>query len=179
VRIYSKTGDKGETGLIGGERVPKHSSTIDAVGHLDELNSFLGFARITAGVRYQAILAHAQNSVFEIGSEVASPPDSPYGVVADIEDLVQELEQSIDQLESEMPPLTSFILPGDTEEAARLHLARSVCRRAERVVAKWREENEGRMVTIQVLNRLSDWLFVAARHSVVTKDLEVTQWSKK
>ncbi len=166
MKIYTKTGDRGETGLLGGPRVSKDDVRIEAYGTVDELNAFLGVARAEAlPAEVDAVLARAQHCLFTIGAELATPDASRQRTQTLGESAVQELETAIDRLEASLPPLREFVLPGGDKSAAALHVARGVCRRAERrVVALMRVEgahvSEG---VICYLNRLSDYLFVAAR----------------
>lgn len=161
MRVYTRTGDGGETGLVGGSRVSKACSTIGVVGDLDELNSCLGLAR-AAGLEgsMDKTLARAQNRIFDIGAEVANPVASG-GVSLEAE--IRALESEMDAMTADLPALRKFILPGGTEQAARLHVARSTCRRAERSLVAEASQRSIRPELIQYVNRLSDWLFVAAR----------------
>jgi cob(I)alamin adenosyltransferase len=181
LKIYTKTGDNGETGLFGGPRVPKDDIRIEAYGTVDELNAFLGAARIEPlPAEVDAVLVRVQNCLFTIGAELATPnpvrqATSPIGDPA-----IEELERAIDQMEQSLPPLKEFILPGGGPAAAALHIARSVCRRAERrVVTLWR--SPGATVSeaaVRYLNRLSDYLFVAARYCNHTAGLADVPWRK-
>jgi cob(I)alamin adenosyltransferase len=160
-KIYTKTGDKGETGLIGGVRVGKDTPRVRAYGEVDELNAAVGLARafLPATEPAEAILKRIQDDLFELGAELASPADSPRIRM----DRVERLEREIDQMTAELPELKHFILPGGSEVGAALHLARAVCRRAEReVVALWRE-HQVQLDAMKYLNRLSDHLFTLAR----------------
>ena len=168
VKIYTKTGDEGETGLFGGERVPKDSRRVAAYGDLDELNAALGLARATAPTDFEdALLQEIQRHLFTIGAELATPDPArlakalggpPVGPAE-----VTALERAIDRLEAELPPLKSFILPGGAPKGAALHLARTVCRRAERSVIHLSHEADVPELFIVYLNRLSDLLFTLAR----------------
>ena len=168
-KIYTRTGDRGETALFGGDRVMKDHHRIEAYGTTDELNAYLGWIRgRTPHADLEAILCDAQKALFDIGAHLATPPEA-LKARAVLPPLRPEqgaaLEAAIDLLEGELPPLTSFILPGGTEESALFHVARAVCRRAERVVVAMRM---GEMLPIPepglaYLNRLSDLLFVMAR----------------
>jgi cob(I)alamin adenosyltransferase len=175
-RIYTKTGDDGDTGLFGGRRVYKDNIRVETYGTVDELNAALGVARaLQPPVQLDAQLAMLQALLFELGAELATPPDRekrPAGITdAD----VAKLESAIDEAEAKLPPLKSFILPGGTQVAAALHMARSVCRRAERLCVTLRHaEPETSPTTVVLLNRLSDLLFVYARlanHLVDTPDV--------
>lgn len=166
MRIYTKTGDDGTTGFLGNRRIPKDDPRIDAYGTIDELNSVLGVAR-AQGLDSQLddLVRRLQAELFALGSALADPlPQGPFhNVITDAH--VAALEQTIDALEAELAPLNQFILPGGTLVAGQVHLARTVCRRAERLVVKLsRVQDEHVPKTLIVyLNRLSDLLFVLAR----------------
>lgn len=163
MRIYTGTGDSGETGLIGGGRVPKNGATMCAVGSLDEVNAFLGWAKVCAAdPEVIRTIEWIQQRLFCIGAEVASPPERP-SVNPIGEDDVRRLERSMDKLEEVLEPLRNFILPGGCEAASRLHVARAVCRRAERDLWDWVTETGRRKDPAVFINRLADWLFMAAR----------------
>lgn len=161
MKIYTKTGDAGTTGLVGGSRVSKSDAVIQAIGDVDELNAVVGVAR-TYSKELDEELAHIQNWLFDLGAELATPSESRFdnqmlGVAQ-----VGFLENGIDGMTELLPPLRNFILPGGTPLGAHLHLARTVCRRAERsVIALNLERHE----PVIFLNRLSDWLFTAARYA--------------
>jgi cob(I)alamin adenosyltransferase len=166
MRIYTKTGDDGTTGFLGNRRVPKDADRIEAYGTIDELNSVLGVARAQGMDRQlNELVARLQAELFALGSALADPlPDGPFhNVITDAH--ITALEQSIDALEAELSPLSHFILPGGALPASQVHLARTVCRRAERSVVRLsRVQNEHVPKTVIVyLNRLSDLLFVLAR----------------
>ena len=165
-RIYTKSGDDGTTGLGGGQRVPKHSPRIEAYGTVDELNSQIGVA-LASGLdpELAATLRTVQNELFHLGAELSVPDDEQAGAVGPRMESrhVKSLEAMMDRLSEELAPLENFVLPGGSPAAAHLHLARAVCRRAEReVVALARREAVGPWVG-RYLNRLSDALFVLAR----------------
>lgn len=171
-KIYTRTGDNGTTALVVGPRRLKHDLRVEAYGSVDEANSAIGIARLhTAGISpLDAILENVQNDLFDLGADLATPDTGekpewePLRVVAA---QVSRLEADIDRLNADLEPLTSFILPGGSAAAAYLHLARTVTRRAERLAVALSQE-EGEIVgaeVIQYLNRLSDLLFVAARHA--------------
>jgi cob(I)alamin adenosyltransferase len=165
MKIYTRTGDQGQTGLFGGQRVPKDSLRVHAYGTADECNAVLGVAR-AAGLdgELDELLAQVQNQLFVVGADLATPGESAHIPRVGAAEVVF-LEQWIDRLEESLEPLRQFILPGGTPAAAQLHLARTTCRRAERWAVSLAHE-EGEAVNAQVLvylNRLSDLLFVAAR----------------
>ncbi|MDQ6828081.1 MAG: cob(I)yrinic acid a,c-diamide adenosyltransferase [Gemmatimonadota bacterium] len=169
MKIYTKTGDKGDTGLFGGGRVPKDDPRVEAYGDVDELNAVLGAARsVEMMPRIDEVLAPIQRDLFSLGALLATP--KPEKVVEQLkkaridDERIAELEHAIDDAEKELEPLTAFILPGGTAKSAALHVARTVCRRAERRVIALRHHNvETPAVVVIYLNRLSDLLFVLAR----------------
>lgn len=165
MRIYTRTGDTGQTGLFGGARVSKANARIAAYGEVDELNSVLGWCAV---VGMGEALAREQSLLFTAGSWLATPPgaaDARKHLPAWPDGAVTTLEREIDGWDTTLPPLKTFIIPGGTELASRLHVARTVCRRAERAVvalaADAAQEVDPRLLVY--LNRLSDWLFTAAR----------------
>jgi cob(I)alamin adenosyltransferase len=164
--IYTKTGDDGDTGLVGGTRVGKDHLRVDCYGTVDELNACLGVAladELSSDV--SSLLTEIQTKLFALGSELATPPDQPTNNKTsriDVRD-VESLEQAIDRFSQELPPLKHFILPGGRKTAALLHLARTVCRRAERRVVSLKRESPVSSYVCIYLNRLSDLLFVLAR----------------
>lgn len=164
MRIYTRTGDRGETGLIGGQRVPKDDPRVCAYGTVDELNAVLGVAKCHLNdSELIALVEQFQNELFDIGAELASPPERAGQFSAIEESHITALEQAIDKFEEELPPLHQFILPGGTPGSAYLHLARTVCRRAEREVVHLSQCSTVNAILIRYLNRLSDLLFVMAR----------------
>ncbi|HVT37613.1 MAG TPA: cob(I)yrinic acid a,c-diamide adenosyltransferase [Gemmatimonadaceae bacterium] len=167
-KIYTKTGDDGRTGLFGGGRVGKDHARVEAYGDVDELNAFIGSARSVAMMpRIDEILAPVQRDLFAIGALLATPhPDKHKEQLekARISDQrIAQLEQAIDDGEEELEPLKAFILPGGTAKASALHVARTVCRRAERAIIRLQRTDDVPQVVIVYLNRLSDLLFVLAR----------------
>ncbi|HJL17560.1 MAG TPA: cob(I)yrinic acid a,c-diamide adenosyltransferase [Sandaracinaceae bacterium LLY-WYZ-13_1] len=164
MKIYTKTGDEGETGLFGGTRVSKASDRVWAYGDVDELNSVIGLARLhPIDDERDALLARIQSELFDLGAELAARPGKDPGVPKVGEAQVGVLEEAIDGAEAELEPLKSFVLPGGGPAAAQLHHARTVCRRAERRVVGLGRTDEVRPEVIRYLNRLSDLLFVLAR----------------
>lgn len=164
MKIYTKTGDDGSTGLIGGQRVGKSDPRIDCFGSVDELNAAIGWAAVgTEGDLLKSLRA-VQNELFVVGSHLASPDgEAPVSVPAFDESAVGRLEMEIDAATDQLPPLRDFILPGGCETSARLHLARTICRRAERVLVAFSHDRPVAPIMLTYLNRLSDWLFVEAR----------------
>ncbi|HEY9517336.1 MAG TPA: cob(I)yrinic acid a,c-diamide adenosyltransferase [Gemmatimonadaceae bacterium] len=168
MKIYTKTGDKGDTGLFGGGRVSKSHPRVEAYGAVDELNSVLGMARsIEMMPRIDEVLAPVQRDLFSLGALLATPDHDKVRQQlekARIDDSrIAELERAIDEGEAELEPLKAFILPGGTPKSAALHMARTVCRRAERRVILLASDVEIPPVVVIYLNRLSDLLFVLAR----------------
>lgn len=165
MKLYTKTGDDGTTALFGGRRVRKHDLRIGAYGTVDELNSAIGLARAAAPPPWlDAQLSAVQNDLFVLGADLAAPMDRISRAIARISpDAVERLERIIDAADASLPALRNFILPGGSDAAARLHLARTVCRRAERDVDALAAEETINPVDMQYLNRLSDLLFVLAR----------------
>jgi len=170
-RIYTKTGDDGTTGLGSGERRPKYDLRVAAYGTVDETNAAIGVARLhlASEPEVSAILLRVQNDLFDLGADLAAPenPAKPNRERLRVTDSqVERLEKDIDKLNEALSPLTSFVLPGGEASAAHLHLARTVCRRAERLTVELaaREEEKVGAPAIRYLNRLSDLLFVAARY---------------
>jgi cob(I)alamin adenosyltransferase len=166
-RIYTRGGDKGETSLGDGSRVPKHDPRVSAYGTVDEANATIGLARLhTAGTDADVMLARIQNDLFDLGADLCTPdaeaPKYPPLRVAQAQ--VDRLEREIDAMNARLKPLDSFILPGGTPAASYLHLARTVARRAERLMTELAKHERINPVAIAYINRLSDHLFVLARH---------------
>jgi len=166
-RIYTKTGDKGETALGDGTRLSKHSLRIQAFGTVDETNAAIGLARLHTEGDVDAMLARIQNDLFDLGADLCVPETAKRAEgrlrIADAQ--VERLEREIDSMNAELSPLTSFVLPGGTAAAAYLHLARTVARRAERLMVELAGAEPINAVAIRYINRLSDHLFVASRYA--------------
>lgn len=165
MKIYTKTGDSGETGLFGGSRVPKDHIRIQSCGALDELNSVLGIAmaQLTEGDRVLKTLLTIQEELFQLGAELATPATKMVPSALVEQDSITRFEKEIDEFEKKLTPLKTFILPGGTLISALLHHARTVCRRAERGVVSLNHQEKIRPEVLEYLNRLSDYLFVLAR----------------
>ena len=165
LKIYTRTGDTGDTGLFGGGRVRKNGIRVEAYGTVDELNSVLGVVRtFDLPEPVPEWLGRVQNDLFYLGADLATPLETKAEWVVRIgADAVQALEQAIDQMEAQLPPLKSFILPGGTPAAAHLHVARTVCRRAERITVELNDQQAINPSAMVYLNRLGDFLFVLAR----------------
>lgn len=175
MKIYTRTGDHGQTSLFGGARVAKNDARIEAYGTVDELSSHLGVAR-ASGIpeEIDRVLDQVQRDLFDVGAHLASPGTSRFsGVEAP---RIVELEAAIDAMERGLAPLKNFILPGGTLPAAHLHVARTVCRRAERLVVALNDETPATLSTIAYLNRLSDYLFVAARFANARAGRADVEW---
>ena len=185
-RVYTRKGDQGETGLVGGQRVPKDSPRIEAYGTVDELNAFLGAARCTVNqlvaqeprlAGLGAILLRVQHELFNLGSILATLPEDVQlrqPRVTDAEIIL--LEKGMDAMNEDIPPLRSFVLPGGSRIDAELHIARTVCRRAERACVALARVESVPPETIRYLNRLSDALFVWARWAAHTSGAAETLW---
>jgi cob(I)alamin adenosyltransferase len=168
MKIYTRTGDQGDTGLFGGGRVPKNHPRVAAYGDVDELNSMLGVVRAAPPVDiFDPLLESIQRDLFSLGAQLAAPdPDAvakALGKARLSEERVAEFERLMDEADQELPPLRAFILPAGTPKAAALHLARTVCRRAERSVVQLDQQSQVPALFLTYLNRLSDLLFVLAR----------------
>ncbi|WP_425646196.1 cob(I)yrinic acid a,c-diamide adenosyltransferase [Agrobacterium leguminum] len=169
-KIYTRTGDKGTTALVSGPRRLKHDLRVEAYGTVDETNSAIGVARLHTGgmEKLDAMLFRIQNDLFDLGADLATPDSGEppsYEPLRIVESQVTRLENEIDDLNAALEPLTSFVLPGGSAAAASLHMARTVCRRAERLVVEL-SVTENEIVSpaaLKYANRLSDFLFVAAR----------------
>ncbi len=164
MKIYTKTGDAGETGLFGGGRVPKDDPRVQAYGDVDELNAAIGLATALEPMSYDRDRLEAiQRDLFTIGAELATSDPTKLKTPRIDETRIRSLEQGIDDHETNLPPLKNFILPGGFPKAAAFHLARTTCRRAERAVVALAREQSVNPEIIKYLNRLSDLLFVLAR----------------
>lgn len=167
-KIYTRTGDKGDTALGNGDRVAKHSARVSAYGTSDELNSFVGVARLEATGAVDEALSRIQNDLFDLGADLCRPDmakdaESEYPPLRMAQAQVDRLEAEIDVMNGALEPLRSFILPGGSRLSAHLHVCRTVARRAERLATELAVEEEINSVAVTYLNRLSDWFFVAAR----------------
>ena len=177
MKIYTRTGDAGQTGLIGGLRVDKNSPRIAAIGDIDELNAAVGLARRQAnGIALDSTLEMIQNWLFEAGAEVASPGQERFETIES--EAIRHLESSMDAQTEALPALQNFILPGGSELGARLHLARAICRRAERTVLELNTVEPVREELRVLMNRLADWLFVAARTANALSHVQDVNWKR-
>ena len=164
-RIYTKTGDKGDTALGDGTRRPKNDLRIAAYGTVDEANAAVGLARLHTAGELDAMLGRIQNDLFDLGADLATPEDGRRGEgrLRIVDSQVERLEREIDQMNATLKPLDSFVLPGGTAAAAYLHLARTIARRAERLMVELAQGETVGAAAIRYANRLSDHLFVASR----------------
>lgn len=181
IKIYTKTGDDGTTGLVGGSRVKKYDLRLEAYGTIDELNASIGVLRsYPVSSEVQEILIQIQNKLFNIGSRLASDKkgDAFTKNLAITEDHIKMLEDAIDSFELELPELTHFVLPGGELSVAQCHVARTVCRRAERHILEFSEQAEVQPETIKYINRLSDFLFVLSRKLAFDKNVDEVAWKK-
>jgi cob(I)alamin adenosyltransferase len=181
MKIYTKTGDAGDTGLFGGGRVPKSHPRVEAYGDVDELNATLGVARAAgADDQIDALLVRVQQDLFAIGALLATPDRAKMHTHLEKARIDQEriadLERAIDAADTELEPLRAFILPGGSPKAAALHVARTVCRRAERRIVEIAAEMEIPQLVVVYLNRLSDVLFTLARLANKRSSTEETTW---
>ena len=163
--IYTRGGDAGQTSLGDGTRVDKHSPRVAAFGTVDEANAAIGLARLHADAEADAMLARIQNDLFDLGADLCTPEDGRRGgALRIVPEQVARLEREIDRMNKSLAPLDSFVLPGGTASAAYLHLARTIVRRAERLVASLAAAEKVNPEALKYLNRLSDHLFVLGRH---------------
>lgn len=181
MRIYTRTGDTGETGLFGGARVPKDHLRLQAYGTLDELNSVIGILRTKVSGRTAVgeTLLQVQKDLFGLGAILATPADQTARLDAKMSKptwSIEAMERDIDRLMAMAPPMRAFVLPGGNEGAAFAHWARTVCRRAEREVITLGSEVEVNPLVLTYINRLSDWLFVLARAENAANGLEDVEW---
>ncbi|KXK15684.1 MAG: ATP/cobalamin adenosyltransferase [Chloroflexi bacterium OLB15] len=181
MKIYTRTGDEGETSLFSGGRVRKDHLRVEAYGTVDELNSLLGLARAeTLPDLAQQRLERIQNELFVIGADLATPMESsPAWLKRLTMDVIEPLEIEIDEMTLELPALKNFILPGGTRAAATIHVARTVCRRAERLTIRLKSEESLNPAIIVYLNRLSDWLFTLARWINLRAGEPETRWTAR
>jgi len=181
MKVYTRKGDKGTTGLIGGTRVPKHSLRIESYGTVDELNSYIGLLRDKAiSDDDKKDLIEIQDRLFTLGSLLAEDKEKSKMKLPQIHQKdIDFLEERIDLMDSELPPMKSFILPGGHETVSFCHITRCVCRRAERLVTALSDEVELNELILSYLNRLSDYLFVYARFLSLKLNAEEIPWKPK
>lgn len=178
MKVYTKKGDKGETSLIGGTRLAKSAPRIEAYGTVDELNSHIGWVRDQeAALPYKSVLVEIQDRLFTMGSTLAADPEHSRMKLPELsESDVTFLEEEIDKMETKLPPMKSFVLPGGHVAVSACHVARCVCRRAERRVVELASEEQVSPLIMSYLNRLSDYLFVLSRKIAHDLNAEETPW---
>jgi cob(I)alamin adenosyltransferase len=185
MKVYTKTGDKGTTALFGGTRVPKDHIRIESYGTVDELNSYIGLIRDQdMNAHYKEILIQVQDRLFTVGAILATPPEKEFlkngkerlNIPKIIESDIELLENEIDTMENALPPMTHFVLPGGHTTVSYCHIARCVCRRAERLAVHLNDIEPTDAFVIKYLNRLSDYLFVLARKLSHDLNAEEVKW---
>ena len=181
MKIYTKTGDKGQTSLVGGTRVSKTELRIEAYGTVDELNSYVGLVRDQAvNIDRKELLKEIQDRLFTIGSILASEPEQTKKRIPDLhESDIELLENAMDEMDTYLEPMRFFILPGGNQAISFGHVARTVCRRAERVVLRLSLKSEVNELVIRYLNRLSDYLFVLCRMMAKDLNIEENAWKPR
>ncbi|MFC4721160.1 cob(I)yrinic acid a,c-diamide adenosyltransferase [Geojedonia litorea] len=188
MKIYTKTGDKGTTALFGGTRVPKHHIRIDSYGTVDELNSYLGLIRDQdIHQEYKSFLIHIQDKLFTVGAVLATDPEKAIlksgkerlNIPKLASEDIQALEDEMDRMNEALPPMTHFVLPGGHQTVSFCHIARCVCRRAERLAVALNDVEPFQAETLMYLNRLSDYLFVLARKLSYDLQAEEIKWIPK
>ncbi len=181
MKIYTKKGDTGQTSLLGGTRVAKHHLRIEAYGTIDELNSYIGVIRDQdPATDYREFLKEIQDNLFTMGSLLASDPEKNNFKLPQLtEQDVTDLENSIDEMDNELPALKNFVLPGGHPANSFAHVARCVCRRAERLAVHLAEDAEVEPITLKYLNRLSDWLFTFSRMMTLKTGSEEIAWTPR
>jgi len=180
-RIYTKTGDKGETALFGGRRVPKSDLRVDAYGTVDELNSFVGLLRDSVENQHiRGLLAHTQHRLFTLGAHLASDPAKHPPTPDLLPEDIKLLENEMDVMDEQLPPLKHFILPGGHKTVSVCHVCRTVCRRAERLTVALLQSGEPvEDLALQYLNRLSDYFFMLARYLAKELGVEEVVWRSR
>ncbi len=182
LKIYTKTGDKGKTSLLGGTKISKSDTRIEAYGTVDELNAWMGLCQdLLSGHEVESILPTIQDRLFTMGSKLACDPNKEIKMA--LPDLTEadcvELEREIDRMDVQLPAMKSFILPGGHVVVSNLHIARCVCRRAERACIRLMESSMNDEIVIKYLNRLSDYLFVLARYAAFKLGVTETKWQPR
>lgn len=181
MKIYTKTGDAGETSLFGGQRVPKDALRIEAYGTVDELNTLLGVCRAAnPPSEISTLLVKIQHDLFTLGADLATPLDAAAKAIRRIQnEEIKEIEDEIDRIDPLLEPLREFIIPGGTMVAAQLHQARAVCRRAERLAVKLSQKEPLSRGVVVYLNRLSDYLFILARWANALSKTAEQKWNQR
>ncbi len=180
MKIYTRQGDSGTTGLLGADRISKADLRIECIGTVDELNAAMGLAEVVSPGPIKSLITKVQHELFAIGSHLAARNEQAFAQILPplTDEMIARLEREIDHAEKESGPLRSFILPGGSESAARLHVARAVCRRAERLIVALAERERLNPLVTRYLNRLADWLFMHARYANHLAGTQDVQWRK-
>lgn len=178
MKIYTKTGDRGMTSLIGGTRVPKNSARLEAYGSVDELNSYIGMIRsLVTSSEIAGELAEIQMRLFDVGGNLATDPNGQTRLPLGVEETdIEVLEKAIDRMDAEVPPSRFFVLPGGNESVSFCHIARTVCRRAERRMLDLNQEAAVEELVMKYVNRLSDYLFMLSRKLAHDAGIEELKW---
>jgi len=181
MKIYTKTGDTGQTSLFGGKRISKADLRIDAYGTVDELNSFIGLLNVSfVDITQNDLLLEIQHKLFAVGSNLASDPEKNLITPGTVDDDILTLENNMDNMDAQLSPLTNFILPGGSVAIANAHVCRTVCRRAERlVIALDQADGKVKPIIIRYLNRLSDYFFILARYIAHVEQVPEILWNPK
>lgn len=181
MKVYTKTGDQGETALFGGKRVPKYDMRIEAYGTVDELNAHIGLIRDQdIDPTQKAVLIEVQDRLFTIGSELAADPDKPKLKKPDLHAAdIEKLEAEMDKMDQELPEMKSFVLPGGHTTVSYCHIARCVCRRSERRITELSAHTTVQPLILKYVNRLSDYLFVLSRKLTQNLGAEETPWKPR
>lgn len=181
MKVYTKKGDDGSTGLIGGTRVSKNDVRIEAYGTVDELNSWIGLVRDQGALAdYKQELIYIQETLFTIGSHLAADPEKNKMQLPEVhESAISDLEKSIDTMEEALEPMKNFVLPGGNASVSQIHITRCVCRRAERMVISLSQTAQIDPILVRYLNRLSDYFFVLSRRINLAEKGEETPWKPR
>ncbi len=180
MKVYTKTGDEGKTSLVGGTRVPKDHIRIECYGTIDELCSWIGLVGDQdISNEHKSVLMEIQDRLFTIESLLASEPENDYNLPQIAENDIKYLEKEIDSLNSKLPPLKSFLMPGGHEIVSQCHLARTVCRRSERLIIRMNREFPVDQLILIYLNRLSDYLFMLSRIICIEKGVDERLWKPR
>jgi len=182
MKVYTKTGDKGKTSLFGGKRVLKNDLQINAYGTVDELNSWMGMLRDSTNIdQEKKVIIDIQETLFTVGSYLASDSAKKNAMKLPVlhSSMIEKLEQEMDAMDANLPEMKSFVLPGGHVAVSNCHIARTVCRRAERAVVAMKSDDKDIDFAIQYINRLSDYLFVLSRKWTIDFDAEEIPWAPK
>lgn len=180
MKIYTKTGDKGQTSLFGGNRVSKHNIKIETYGTIDELMSYLGLVRDFTSIEDKGIIVNIQNILLDVGAHLATPSNN-FKAISKLPEIkiesIEILEKEMDIINDSLPKIVSFVLPGGHPSVSHCHVARSICRRAERRISELNENEPINPLIIKYINRLSDYLFVLSRKLTQANNVEEIFWT--